>query len=56
MDLKTGELSHMPPMMSARCYPIADVLNDYIYVFGGSNAAGAVLDTVERLHGLTVSY
>lgn len=52
IDLNTGEIVHMPLMLSAKCYPLADLINDYIYVFGGSNAAGTVSETVERYESI----
>lgn len=46
--LKTRNIVDLPPMISERISPSADVMSDSIFVFGGFHSNGAVVHSVER--------
>lgn len=46
--METDEITDLPPMISARSSPSAELLNDSVYVFGGTDRYSGSIGTVER--------
>lgn len=48
IDLKSDEIVDLPPFMSSRSSPSAELINDSIYVFGGWGEQDGIVRTMER--------